>query len=633
MLSLLTPAAPTKAPAGSAPDAALPGGRADEATDAAGSFARALQDSSQALKQADATAADTPTATGRAEAADGRGPAHQAATGAGDPAEPRNSQRGASDRLRLARPGGRTAPGTDPRTTRADGLNASEPAGGRSRRAAEAAGSAAAASAPFVHTLPDPALVPAQATPLPAADGACATAAPPPDGPDSASTTAAAGDNATGTAASAQATGHGLPAASAAGPSAVSGGAAPSATPGTPSGVAGSAGGMPPAGPSAAFLPPGARPAPTIAGEAAESGQAAASTATAADTAGATGSALSGAAGASPDRSAPADPAATAPGAGAAALLGSIAIPTPVAAGQPGAPLAPAGLADAARRMSAGAARSATAAAAPGARSSPADTRSASRGGSTLAADAAGGPAAPNTEPARGVEPRTARAAAIDNGRSAVRDSATERGGAETGASTAAAAPGAATRAAAPQHRFADHLQAALPAMPVAGARAAEGSPSSPAVQAHIAAPLASPDFPPALGAQISLFARDGVERATIEIHPPEMGPISVQIALDGSAARVDFMADAAATRQVIESALPTLASSLRDAGLTLTGGGVFQQPQSSAGFAGHGGSAGQPGHGQGGRPGAGADDGLGAAGPATVLRTTAQRGLVDLVA
>jgi hypothetical protein len=64
-----------------------------------------------------------------------------------------------------------------------------------------------------------------------------------------------------------------------------------------------------------------------------------------------------------------------------------------------------------------------------------------------------------------------------------------------------------------------------------------------------------------------------------------------------------------------------------------LTGGGVFQQPQSSAGFAGQG--SGQPGHGQGqgGRPGAPADDGLGSAGPSTVLRTSAQRGLVDLVA
>jgi flagellar hook-length control protein FliK len=149
---------------------------------------------------------------------------------------------------------------------------------------------------------------------------------------------------------------------------------------------------------------------------------------------------------------------------------------------------------------------------------------------------------------------------------------------------------------------------------------------------------LASPEFPPALGAQVSLFARDGIERATIEINPPEMGPISVQIALDGSAARVDFLADAAATRQAIESALPTLASALRDAGLTLTGGGVFQQAPSSSGFGTSGGGAGQPGQGQsfgdgrpGGQPGQSGQDGGSV--PALVLRTGAQRGLVDLVA
>ena len=33
-----------------------------------------------------------------------------------------------------------------------------------------------------------------------------------------------------------------------------------------------------------------------------------------------------------------------------------------------------------------------------------------------------------------------------------------------------------------------------------------------------------------------------------------------------------------AATRQMLEQSLPTLASTLRDAGLTLSGGGVFQQ-------------------------------------------------------
>ena len=52
---------------------------------------------------------------------------------------------------------------------------------------------------------------------------------------------------------------------------------------------------------------------------------------------------------------------------------------------------------------------------------------------------------------------------------------------------------------------------------------------------------------------------------------------MSIHISLDGTAARVDFGADVAATRAAIERGLPELASALRDAGFTLAGGGVSQ--------------------------------------------------------
>jgi len=55
------------------------------------------------------------------------------------------------------------------------------------------------------------------------------------------------------------------------------------------------------------------------------------------------------------------------------------------------------------------------------------------------------------------------------------------------------------------------------------------------------------------------------------------MGPVSVQIVMDGTQARIDFGADVAATRHAIEAGLPELASALRDAGFTLAGGGVSQ--------------------------------------------------------
>ena len=84
-------------------------------------------------------------------------------------------------------------------------------------------------------------------------------------------------------------------------------------------------------------------------------------------------------------------------------------------------------------------------------------------------------------------------------------------------------------------------------------------------------------DFSQALGIQVSVLARGGVQHAELQLNPAEMGPVSVQIVMDGTRAQVDFGADMAATRQAIEAGLPQLAGALSDAGFTLTGGGVSQ--------------------------------------------------------
>jgi flagellar hook-length control protein FliK len=116
------------------------------------------------------------------------------------------------------------------------------------------------------------------------------------------------------------------------------------------------------------------------------------------------------------------------------------------------------------------------------------------------------------------------------------------------------------------------------------------------------------------------------VQQARLQLHPAEMGPITVQIALDGASARVDFHAAVAATRQALEAALPALAGALRESGLTLTGGGVYQQaPGRQDADSGPGG--GSP---DGRAPGRQASDD----GPAPLMALPLRRrGLVDLVA
>lgn len=167
-----------------------------------------------------------------------------------------------------------------------------------------------------------------------------------------------------------------------------------------------------------------------------------------------------------------------------------------------------------------------------------------------------------------------------------------------------------------------------------AGAAAAPAAPTGPPaaaatralMEAHVEVAVDHPSFGSALGAQVSVFARDGVQQARLQLHPADMGPISVQIAIEGSAARVHFQAELAATRDLIEAALPALAGALRESGLTLTGGGVSQQSpgrqQQPDGQ--------DPSRAQSRQPGGHALDGP----PREAVRTrTTGRGLVDLVA
>jgi flagellar hook-length control protein FliK len=118
----------------------------------------------------------------------------------------------------------------------------------------------------------------------------------------------------------------------------------------------------------------------------------------------------------------------------------------------------------------------------------------------------------------------------------------------------------------------------------VLAARVTGAADTAPA-EAHVAATPGTPQFAPAIGHRIAVFARDGVDEARVHLNPAEMGPVAVQLAVDGTQVRVQLVAEHAATRQALEQALPTLAGALREAGLTLAGGGVFQQsPQQGGG-------------------------------------------------
>jgi flagellar hook-length control protein FliK len=136
---------------------------------------------------------------------------------------------------------------------------------------------------------------------------------------------------------------------------------------------------------------------------------------------------------------------------------------------------------------------------------------------------------------------------------------------------TAAAQPGAATG-----------IETAGVAAPSFAAPASAGADRAGATVAthRLDAHPASLAFAAEVSTRITTFVSAGVQHARLELNPAEMGPVTVQIQLSGQAAQVHLAAESADTRRALEQSMPQLASTLRQAGLTLSGGGVFEQPR-----------------------------------------------------
>jgi flagellar hook-length control protein FliK len=162
-----------------------------------------------------------------------------------------------------------------------------------------------------------------------------------------------------------------------------------------------------------------------------------------------------------------------------------------------------------------------------------------------------------------------------------------------------------------------------------------QAAPPAPPAQASLAMPPHSPAFAPALGHQIDVWMKGGVQHAEVQLSPQDLGPIRVKIEMDGAQARVQMSADVQSTRDALQQAMPQLSEQLGQVGLSLSGGGVsdqpaFQQAQAQAQAQGGGaGGHGRPGNGQQGG-GHGVED---IAAAAAVRRPIQPRGLLDTYA
>lgn len=194
------------------------------------------------------------------------------------------------------------------------------------------------------------------------------------------------------------------------------------------------------------------------------------------------------------------------------------------------------------------------------------EPRASARGATTAAA----GEIADGRSERRGAGVGTGVGSAAGNTPGSGFETALKAGGVDFGATVASAAsPGGARGPA-----------EAAPGLPAGAAAAAAGLavPAAPGpMDSSLAAAPGSTGFRAELAHHITYFVRHGIEHARLELNPAELGPVAVRIELDGHAAQVHLAAEQGLTRSALEQALPELASQLREAGFTLSGGGVSQ--------------------------------------------------------
>jgi len=87
-----------------------------------------------------------------------------------------------------------------------------------------------------------------------------------------------------------------------------------------------------------------------------------------------------------------------------------------------------------------------------------------------------------------------------------------------------------------------------------------------------ITVPFDDPRFGGALSERVQWLVKEGIQSAELTLHPQDMGPIRIEMSIDGTAASIDFAATQADTRAAIEQALPRLRDLLADQGLQLGG-------------------------------------------------------------
>jgi flagellar hook-length control protein FliK len=102
--------------------------------------------------------------------------------------------------------------------------------------------------------------------------------------------------------------------------------------------------------------------------------------------------------------------------------------------------------------------------------------------------------------------------------------------------------------------------------------RAAPAGETAPLPTYPVTVPVLDARFGDAFAERVTWMVREGLQGAELTLNPQELGPIRIEIALDGDAATMTVVATQAETRGAIEQALPRLREMLSSQGLQLGG-------------------------------------------------------------
>lgn len=87
---------------------------------------------------------------------------------------------------------------------------------------------------------------------------------------------------------------------------------------------------------------------------------------------------------------------------------------------------------------------------------------------------------------------------------------------------------------------------------------------------AQINAQLGTSEWQQNISQQITLFARDGNQKAELHLHPEELGAVQISLKLEDNQAQLHMVAAHSQVRAALEAALPTLRTQLAESGIQL---------------------------------------------------------------